>query len=555
MSTVMEHIITYYRDFPTWEAIASTPQSALAAASPGAGPKTDTQPVNEPGLAKNGGRAASWGDLYFGWVHLVPDALDFGFLLARREDTILICNADLTGERTLLSVDPVNAAGMLLSAGAMPLSIEPLKDVAAVLVTEMAGPPGIDARFDLVFDSGQVPKLSCTGTRSIPFPFMPQAGLKEVLAWLTDVNEAYDGPETREQVRIAPRQSFHGKYSEEGNQARTTLKAIVTGWQMRYFGYPVWTEATRVGAITSGQQWIAFDTANASYKAGGYCYIAGGRWDEGELRAILDIQPDGITLMLPVENSYPRPAVMPVRIARMDGTPKYEENAFFTEADIGFAVEDNDPVEAGASAVQYLGFDTLLTPYGAPGQRASRQIIRPAEVIDGETGKVLVDPRGDWGRLAFEEAHFKSQTKAEAWDFRKWLHRRAGRMRPVWVPTFERDIEIIEPFAAADTILVIGRIRYTQMLFVNPQFRHVALFRTNGEVLLRRIVNAQEVTGGEWITLDAALGFDGTGADFDRVSFMPLCRLAADRVEIEWQRVGCCKSAVGLTGLDADHES
>ena len=100
MSTVMEHIIAYYRDFPDWNAIASIPQSALAAASPGAGPKTDTQPVTEPGLSKTGLRAASWGDLYFGWVHLVPDALDFGFLLSRREDTILICNAHLTDERT-----------------------------------------------------------------------------------------------------------------------------------------------------------------------------------------------------------------------------------------------------------------------------------------------------------------------------------------------------------------------------------------------------------------------------------------------------------------------
>jgi len=555
MSLLAEPILAYYRDFPAWEAIAPLPQSALAAASPGAGTKTDTQPITEPGLSKSGARAASWGDLYFGWVHLVPDAFDFGFLLSRREDTILVCNADLTGERTLLSIEPVNAAGMLLSAGALPLAIEPLKDAVAVLVTEMAGPPGIDAHFDLVFDSGQVPNLSCTGTRSIPFPFLPRSGLKEVLAWLTDVNEAYDGPETREQLRIAPRQSFHAQYRIGTAAGRATLKAIATGWQMRYFGYPVWIEATAVGAIASGQQWIGFDTAHASYKAGGYCYIAGGSWGAGELRAILDIQPGGITLMLPVEHAYPRASVMPVRIARMDGTPKYSEAAAYTEADLGFAVEDNDPVQAQASAVQYLGFDTWLTPYGAPGQLSARQVIRPAEVIDGQTGKVLVDPRGDWGRLAFEEAHFKTQSKAGAWEYRRWLHRRAGRLRPVWVPTFERDIQIIEPFAAAETILVIERIRYTQMLFVNPQFRHLALFRINGEILLRRIANAQEVTGAEWLTLDAALGFDGSNADFDRISFMPLCRLAADRVEIEWARVGCCASAVGLTGLDPDHES
>ena len=555
MSIISEQIIAYYIGFPAWTPVATVPQTPFGAPVAGSGAKTDTQPVAEIGASKAGVHAASWGDLYFGWVHLVPSRLEFSFLLSRREDTVLVCNAHLTDDRTLISIDLTNTGGMTIDAGTLPETIEPLKDLVATISTEMAGPAYIDAVFTFNFDDDQAPAISCTGTRSMLFAFRPMEGLKEVLAWLTDVNEAYDGSEAREQVRIAPRQSFQGHYRVVGAKGRASLRALISGWQMRYFGYPVWAEAVSVGEVAQDDQWIGFDTAYADYKAGGFCLIMGEGWDDCELAGILDVQPDGLTLALPVAASYPRAAIMPVRIARMDGMPKYDETATYTEAQLGFAVEDNDPVDSSASAVQYKGFDTLLTPYGAPGQVAARHMIRPAEVIDGQTGKVLVDPRGDWGRLSFDEAHFNPHDRSEAWAYRQWLHRRSGRFRPVWVPTFERDVELAAGFSAEETVLVIYPVFYSQMSFDSPQFGHLAFFRTDGQIYMREVVNAQEVGDTEWITIDAALGFAGGDADFTCISFMPLCRLAADRVEIEWSRSGCCQSAVGLVGLDPDSES
>ena len=142
----------------------------------GSGAKTDTQPVAEIGASKAGIRAASWGDLYFGWVHLVPSRLEFSFLLSRREDTVLVCNAHLTDDRTLISIDLTNTGGMTIDAGTLPETIEPLKDLVATISTEMAGPAYIDAVFTFNFDDDQAPEISCTGTRSMLFAFRPDGG-------------------------------------------------------------------------------------------------------------------------------------------------------------------------------------------------------------------------------------------------------------------------------------------------------------------------------------------------------------------------------------------
>ena len=75
------------------------------------------------------------------------------------------------------------------------------------------------------------------------------------------------------------------------------------------------------------------------------------------------------------------------------------------------------------------------------------------------------------------------------------------------------------------------------------------MFKTDGTVLFRKITGASLNDTDEIITLDTSLGFDGSMSSFERISFMALNRLAADRVEIEWQDPEVLNSEIGLVGI------
>lgn len=518
---------------------------------------TNEQPTAEAGLTFGGDVAPGVSDVFYHRILVEPVFFDFGFLLNEQERAVKVFNGYLNAVE-MVDLEKANFdAGMFLGGPDAPDTYLPLEEKTYTITVTMAGLPYLDAALVLTFDEGSSPRVVLVGTRINPFAFRPQSEVTEVLEWLTDVQEAQEGSEVRESVRIAPREKYYAEYFARDDLDRMALKAMVMGAQMRYFGLGVWIEARRIGAVAAGAEWIEVDTRWASYRDGGYAMLRGGDWREAEIVTILEVQAGGLTLSAPVKASFDAPYIMPLRIARIEGTPGYEERASHLAYAVGFAVDDNEPVTSEPSAVQYKGFDTLLAPYWVSGQIAKRRIIRPAEMIDGETGRVMVDPHGEWGRLAAEEARFAPRTRQATWELRRWLQRRAGRMRPVWVPSFQRDVRLREPFGAGDVVLTIEHMSYTHMLFDNPQYRHLAFFRNSGEILLREIIDCAVSAEGdhEYITINDGLGFGGTAADFRAVSFLSLCRLAADRVEIAWPRVGACRTAVGLVGLDHGNES
>ena len=554
MSAIVPQPLIVGAPFPAWSPQIATPHTPVINVVSGAD-RTDTQPIAESAVSVGGDHAHLWGaDLLWERVHVIPGAIDMGFVLARRTDEVVVWNAYTGQSRALEAIDHVGAEGVLIAAGSLPVTMEPYKAHIVTLITELEGPPNLNATLSYLFDNATAVDQHLTGTRTFGFPFRPQAGLKEVLEWLTDVQEAYSGQEIRSALRIAPRQSYTGEYLEKDPDDMAALKAVLLGWQRRYFGLPVWTEARTIGPVPPGSEWIGVDTAYASFKDGGFAMLHdGGNWRTARIVQILTVAPDGLHLALPTAVGFAGTTiVMPVRIARIDGDPSHNEHARHNHHTITFAVEDNDPVDAPASAVQYKGRDVWLTPYKVASHIAPREYLRPAEVIDGATGKVVVDPRTTWGRVAAHNAIFDARSRAGAWALRQWLYRRGGRFRSLWVPTFAADVRIVAPFTAADTVLVVLNNRYRDMLYNNPQCRHIAISRKNGDVLLREILTAQMVgEDTEWLGIDAAIGFDGTmEGDIRRISFLSLNRLSADRVEIHWRRVGVCAATVGLTGID-----
>jgi hypothetical protein len=121
---------------------------------------------------------------------------------------------------------------------------------------------------------------------------------------------------------------------------------------------------------------------------------------------------------------------------------------------------------------------------------------------------------------------------------RQFLHRCAGRLTPFWLPTGRQDLVLAQDVGEGGLVLRCQAASSVQTL-ASPARRALALRLPDGGVIFREVVSAEAVSGGfEDITVTQAL--PALTAGTVRLSWMCLARLDADRVEISWERTGCC---------------
>lgn len=511
--------------------------------------RTSTQPVDEPGTAKAGCLAPQWGNLLYDQILAIPERIDYGYLLARREDNASLWNTFRTS-KTVSTITGYGMEGITLT-GVNPGSVaKPLKAIAFTIIATLSGPSNINGYYEFDF-GGVLVDIAITGSRTMIFPYPPRIGMIETLEWLTDVITSFDGTEGRDGARLAPRQGFEGEFQSTDRNERVRMAAILTGWLINTFSLPVWPQHRQVDSLASGATTIMLDTSYAEYRNGGFAVIRESN-RKAEIVTITEVLADRLNLAYPVTRAYINPFVMPARVARISGNVSMGDTGIkAARYQLKFEVLDNREVSTGPSAVEYRGFDVLTKPCLMPGgDILERDFERDIERIDYDTGLTYIDTGMDWSRIGTRAIRTLTRTRQEAWEYRRWLQRREGRFRPFWLPTFSRDVELAQPFGAAEISLHIVNIDYTNLLYGNPQFRHLAFFRTDGTVLYRKITAAAVTDTDEIISLDTSLGFDGNMGSFEMISFMALNRLAADRVEMAWEDPDILNSEIGLMGLD-----
>jgi hypothetical protein len=371
----------------------------------------------------------------------------------------------------------------------------------------------------------------------------------ENLEWLTDVIEAHDGTEQRVQVRQAPRQSFEASVALTDPHDLSRLHVALASWQHRLWGWPCWHEAVELStSLPEGDSSIPLDTTTADFRNGGLAIILRSA-SLYEVVEISTVAAGSLTLASPTVMGHPAGAiVMPLRMARMRAQAKRED--YPTERSgfrVSMQVVDNVELSTVASAVQYMGYDVLSDPLLAPGETMPRQIDRAIEILDPGMGDWATTARTGYPLITTEH-RWRLGDRARSWAFRRWLHRRAGRRNPTWVPSHTHDLELAAQPTAGATVLEVKDVNYRNVGLNTPGMTHIAAFSASGTFVCRRITGAVEGTSGrENLTLDSALGFTGV----TRISFLSLHRFAADRVSLTWDRVGvaeCRASMVGVAG-------
>lgn len=368
------------------------------------------------------------------------------------------------------------------------------------------------------------------------FPWRPKATMTESLEWKTDIIPHQDGSEQRSGIRIFPRQSFEVEVKTDVKSDLAMIAMAVAAGQGQLWGWPCWHEQAALSvAVPSGSSSIPVDTTAADYRAGGLALL----WTSStvyEVVAVLSVAAGSLSLSSPTTDGFPaRSVIMPLRYAYISPTVDYYDNPTeLTKLTLTITCLDAVDLSSGPSVAQYLALDVLVDPLLMPSETRHRSLERQLWQFDPGLGPWSILAPGEYP-LQTTEFRWRSWSKASAWALRKWLHRRAGRLLPVWIPSWRHDLVLAEPVTSDGVTLTIEDIGYRNWGITQPAKQHVALIASDNSFVCRNITAAAVgAAGQEVLTLDAAPGT----TDVVKVSYLALHRLAADKVELAWKRSG-----------------
>ena len=463
-------------------------------------------------------------DDVYGYVHVVPNYFNVGTVLVDKIYSTELWNANLTKQETLVSLGQTNTDGILFEGPlTYPYTFKPMEAQNYRIKVTMVGPPTINAIYSLNFDEYSVP-IRIEGKRLVVFYWMPKNDFTETLEWLTDLIETYSD-EQRIALRIAPRRNITYKYVEKPEYA-SEMQIIANAWISRMFGVPIWVEATKIAHVNSGVTTIGFDTTNASYSNAAFIWENDGKHEAMNITAL---RSNGIDIDQPLKHEYNNALIMPLLYGFTPSGIDLRQHYGYVEASATFTVVDE----------VYIGANPFSTYDGYPiidknvmVQDINQRIYKNLEFIDNGQGLVVMEPN----RGLTEKTSVLGKitnTKADLWTWRKFLHYLCGRQQVFLLPTFQKDIKLIDVIWNGTSIAKIkglGLNRYSTFPL------RTQLVLSNGNSYLIKITGANPIPDSEdeTVTIDTSFAFDIKPEDVVRWSFIDLVRLDTDSITLEY---------------------
>lgn len=250
-----------------------------------------------------------------------------------------------------------------------------------------------------------------------------------------------------------------------------------------------------------------------------------------ELAGVQFMTSSVLTITQGVRLEFNNPWVMPVRLGRIVKDPSKTTNGYGATFEVGYEVSDNVAL-ASTGWSDFEGDDASTDEILMPGDTTSGVIHRNVDLHDEDLGRTYW--RSPWARsrTSMNRAIIAANAQ-EAWDFRLWLHRRAGRFRPFWEPSFEDDIRLLDD----PDNLIVDSIAIASDSFERyaGDSQTVALaIETDDGWRLVRTLSWERYTTGDKIAVYFAEELNIPVVAIHRVCYLGLKRLDTDRIELRW---------------------
>lgn len=355
--------------------------------------------------------------------------------------------------------------------------------------------------------------------------------LIERLEWKTDIMSSRIATEQRRKVRLSPRRYFEYKVNPTGN-----ARSFFDQWAHKIgdapFLHPVWIDKAKiVSAVEATDTRLDFSTDYREFAVGTLLVLYKDTFTY-EVAEIATLDANGVTLteglaadwpvgttVYPVRRCYMSPAVRLMNLTStvggatvevmFDGPNDYTPWAPGTLLD-GYPIIDTEPNR----------LDDLEQQYN-----------RLLESFDSETGLIY---RYDEAVRSFATQFYnwKARGVQANHELRRVIYYLAGRLNPVWMPSFNRDVVLAADLDSADTAMDIEMIGYELTGGLAQGRDRIYMLGdddTYHAVTIDGVGTAPE-PGQERLTLDGTAGFNALQGRSG--SFLDLVRMDQDVVEI-----------------------
>lgn len=366
------------------------------------------------------------------------------------------------------------------------------------------------------------------------------APMTETLMWVTDLLPHYDGTEQRVKLRNQPRQGFQQTIPCRHGQTQDVMNTVY-GALLKKWLVPVWSESQYVGNISEDQTEITMDTSVADLRVGSLVLLWGacGRYAAPAVAAVA-----GGTLTLgPGAIALKAAHVVPLRLGIIPQAVNRKTNGSSSEWGIQFEIEDNIEI-VGSAPSQFLGEDIYYDEAYMDGDNINEAVDSSFERVDYDVGKV--SSTSPWlNNRRSRPFNVYADNLAEAWQLRVWLHRRAGRYRAFWQPSFEHDVRL----AQTGTLGSVIQIKNDSRLQWAANRTHIAIEVNDGTWYPRTVTDIATTIDPDVLQLTLSSSVAVDSSRIVRISDLGLRRLDTDTVNIRWTGAGQCNASMQTVEL------
>lgn len=491
------------------------------------GTYTDTQPITaQPANNHNGQRSLSFADDFYDHIIINPTVIDVGNIVSEQFYTLSVFNGYFEN-KDLQNLSVTNSDGFSITGPAVGATWGPLQTRTYQLTITTDGPPTIDS--SILFDwtgTADDTVVKLVGARIVMLPYQASAPWIENLEWKTNLLTSNNGKEQRIRVRRSPRQSFKAEYPIP-NAAIQQAFNIAYGWINRRWAVGVWSETQYISSIANGSTSITCNTSSYDFRANGLICL----WEsylKNDIIEVDSVSADSLVLKRVLSKEYSNAILIPVRLGMVaGGNLARNTNGYTSYLDVEYEITDN-AVISSVTPEQYLNYDIYYdeTLMGDEDGLTDTFKIR-LDQVDYETG--VVDYFAPWSNTKrARNVQFFNEGPQECWNFKRWLFRRMGRLRPYWLPTFENNLNVKVTGYVISSISCYPNDYQT----LGKARTHIAILLNNG-TWLPRIVTGSAMNG-EYLNVALDLPIDVESSEIRMISYLGLHRLDTDRVEIEW---------------------
>lgn len=503
-------------------------------------------------LSYGGCQIRQFAEDFYDRVHIVPALSALGQVLSDQTEQVEVWNAHRVS-RTLNSIAGQNTEGVTFDSdepGGVPPPPVVFTKLSSRLYTfniSIFGPPGINAAYDFIFDSETV-VYAITGQRLALFPMRADWSqpVTERFQWKTQVIDSYEDSRQAISLRVNPRHFLRAKIGGF-RLNKQILNVAISQNQALPFAVPAWqdqsalTQTADVGTFT-----IFLDTTTRFFEVDGRAVLMVDS-EQTEVVEIASVQPESLTLKAGLEDKWTVGSeVYPLRVMRLPASQATQN----ITGDIEFTTvnwEQLDPEivpPETSPPVMYMNYPVLtLMPNWANDRQ--RTFGRKMGVFDPETGPKVWDAEGDQSRVTDSFAWFLNGRDMVYW-FKTWLYARRGRQSPVWLPSWGADMTLADTITPSSVNMLIKGEWGSKFFRTEPGvYHHFRLVTRSGDIFYRKIlsITASVTAGEDLVSFSNPDGTDSFGitidpSEIELISFLRLCSLNSDSIELAWQTLG-----------------